>query len=354
MMNTIRPNLTMENIIEIDGQYYFHAFLSNSIFRMDNKMEHAEVVERIPWNTSGLNPFPDYGYIYSYKDKLIIVPDLADNICVYDRAKDEIRYIDIPEGKKYQTDFLKGEICGKYLYLIPCDIDFILKVDMENESTTIIRDNCIDGHRNIAWGSICKWNNKIIFTELKSDNVFLLNVDNDTIIKKSTGLNTGLSGIFFADNSFWVAPKKFDELYCLNTDFIIKGCFPVLIDGYESGEWSVHKIICIDDTVYFLPRLANKFLLFNIKDRIFKEICIDERDLNNKLEKYAPISNVWKNDNGIYYIYSRSGKIIRVNDRASVTIPTINTKKSASFGFVTNEKNNGLECLENFINSLII
>lgn len=345
----IKTPLNMENISEYDGHLYFLANSTNCIIEADSGMEHLRVVKRIPFCSQSTHVFPEYRLLFLFEGKFFIIPDLAERICVYDKDSDEIRYISVAGCKKNVTNFCDGKIVGRNLYLVPCDFDCIVKIDMESEKITTIRSEYLDNRTNVAWGGSCKSGTNIFFTDLNSDRIFCLDTENDSITIEETEIGTGLSGIFESEDKKWVIPKQFDKLICLNSSFKVESEYEINISGYECGDWSVHRYVFAGESYYFLPRLANKLLSFNVKEKSFSEIRIKERDMNSLLDRYEPITNIWKCKNQILGIYSKTGEVFNLETGESVDILVDDAKNGVVFGNMTVESNNGFDNLTNFI-----
>ena len=314
-------NLSMNNIVECDGKMFFLAFSTNTIFEMNGDMSHCHVMTRIPQGVQK-GELPQYEGIYIYKKKLVVLPDTTKRIVIYDFNDGAMRYLDYPKSNYLFTPFWGGVIYKKYLYILPCTHDKLFKLDLDNEQLEEINLNGIVINRSpetCAWGAIAFCGNKIVFTSMNEKKILSLNIDNDVMEDVTPyGLHEEFAGIVYLDDRYWVVPKQCDRIIILNDNFDVISVRYIDVDGYSCDVWSFAKLQVIDSYIYMLPRRANTFMRYSVKDDKFEVINIKDIIKPTRLDKFMPVSNVWKKNGNTYFAHSSSGKIYKIVDGSIV------------------------------------
>ena len=348
--------LSMNNIVEFDGKMYFLAFSTNTIYEMNEDMSHCHVVTRIPHGVMR-DELPQYEGIYIYKNKLVVLPDTTKQIVVYDFNDGTMRYLDYPNSTYLFTPFWGGLIHKKYLYILPCTHDRVFKMDLDSEQLQEINLNGVvinSRSETCAWGAIAFSGNKIIFTSMQEKKIFSLNLDND-VIKDVTpyGLKEELAGIVYLDGRYWVVPKRCEKIIVLNDNFEIISVRYIDVDSYSCDVWSFAKLQVIDSYIYMLPRRANTFMRYNVKEDRFEVINIKDIIKPTRLDRFMPISNVWEKNGNTYFAHSSSGKIYKIIDGGieECFIDVENDYKISYKGMLVYE-NTEFDGLNEFLNDL--
>ncbi len=357
----INIKLSMNNIVSDKDKLYFLAFSSNSIIEMNKDMSKCRIIARIPRDERVLynEKLPLYEGIYLYQNKFFILPDLAERIVVYDRGRNDLRYIAYPDSKNKYTPFFRGVMHDNYLYIIPCTHNRIFRLNMLNEEISEVGANgiCIHSGENVcAWGAVAELRDGIAFTSMEQKKIFWLRYEDETIEDMTpVGMNEELSGILYYKERYWVIPKTTNRLIVLDNNFKIVSEKRIDVDNYKSSDWSFMKMQVIGSCIYFLPRRANMFLKFNISEEVFEPIdtnlSIDEE---NRLDKFMPISNVWENNGQVFFAHSSSGRIFRVDQNETVECKMIiDNAYNNSYDNTIVYENDEIDNLNEFIKSLI-
>ena len=314
-------SLAMDNIAEHHGEGWFIGLKDQCLYRMNMKTYEAEFVVRIPRrrNIDGVGPV--YGKLYFYGDKAFIIPWQPIDIVVYDTKKKEIRYI------QYENEiinrgmvFSEGITKDNKLYVIPCSYEYILCLDMNTEKVSHIYLGEIlkEKHKqhSFAWGAVYFDKNTIYMTMLFDNKVLGYDLrTNDVKVYQDGLLSNGSGGICGTDDDIWIIPRKTNRIIHWDRkkktfDFIED--FPI---GYQSGEWSFHKIVMCEEYLCLLPRDANMCLLMNKETGKMTCPNLNYRkiDPENYYDKYMMYSNAWEDQRYIFIICSKQGTVFRID-----------------------------------------
>lgn len=354
-----KKRLSMNNIVEDNGKMYFLAFTSNSIYEMNKDMSACRVIKRIIDNSRGVQrgELPQHEGIYIYKNKIVILPDTIKRILVYDMNVDKIRYIEYPDSDYIYTPFFGGIIHNHYLYILPCTHNKVFKLDLECEHLYEINLGDVEINKvlNIcAWGAVAFHDNKVVFTSMEGKKIFLLRLDSDSIEDVTPdGFHDDLAGVVCLDNRYWVFPKKCDRIIVLNNNFEVIYERYIDIDNYLCGDWSFFKFQVIDSYIYMLPRRANTFIRYSVEQDKFEAINISNISIKkNRLDKFMPISNVWKNNGDTYFAHSSSGKIFKIiSGGIEECIIKVDTDYKISYVSMMVYENDEFDGLSDFLDS---
>lgn len=130
--------------VEFNGKLYIASAQNNELYEYDCKTECLHYI-------TCFEKEKDIPYLYRtcvvYKEKAWFIPQLAENIAVVDLNTFEIEYIPLKYKWIEDSVSLKCTAAGiyqsHYLYVIPCDIDSVILIDMDTKDirTLDVRSN---------------------------------------------------------------------------------------------------------------------------------------------------------------------------------------------------------------------
>lgn len=126
--------LVFQNMIQHDKKLWFWDCNYNGLFCCNNNEKYAVQVQ--------LNHKMDifsgslYGKIVFYDNKIIGIPEMADDILIYDMKYKSDRYVKLPDiccNKSELKKFRESVIDENFLFMLGFEIPIILKFDMQSE-----------------------------------------------------------------------------------------------------------------------------------------------------------------------------------------------------------------------------
>lgn len=301
----------MDNVLNVDNDYYFVSLYNNWIYRIDGNTFQIEKYVQIPFER--LQGYMEYSKMYYYDEKFFILPWFSSKIAVFDINNNVFRYIQMDKeiiGLRYFMAVPRGEL----LYLIPCESKDILVINMCTEKVeesipiAISKEN-VD--KVVSWCNIIYEKDGIIIPQVYDNRLIKLNFLNNTIEFRKSPFegNTGLCGICDTNDGRWYIPRSADRLIFENLEGMhIYSDFP---DGYIAGNISFYKIIPDNHRVFLLPRDANMFIVVTEEGQFYNLMKI-RPDKTNSMERYMYFSNVWTINNKYFCVESRSGTVYEI------------------------------------------
>lgn len=303
----------MDNVIECDEGYFFVSLYNNGIYRINDDNLNVERISQIPFRFK--DGCMEYSKIYAWNHKFCILPWFSDKIAIFDRAKDEYRFIKLNEfcrGLRY----LKAYQDKEKLYLIPCENKDILVIDLDSEKiveSIEIQVKNENREKVIAWCEICIDENTITIPQVYESRLIKYNYKQGKteLIDNPIKSITGLCGICDTSGGRWYIPRRADRLYFVSENE--EKQFRNFPKAYLPGDISFYKIIPDENRIFLLPRDANMFLVA-YEDGTIHELMKINPDSNNDMEKYMYFSNVWFMGNKRFCIESNTGKVYEITD----------------------------------------
>lgn len=318
---------------------YFTSYNSSWLFRLNIETKDLEALYLLKDTKVGIK----FSGIYSYNDKLWMIPWSADYIYIYDLNNSKLEQLALPKEMCDYNDmniFRKSVVQGNYLWLLPCRYPGIIRIDMEEKSYKIFND----WPDNIYFDNTKKMNFKMM--TLFDNTFYLFNDGCNMSIKLSTetgvmtewkeGYNHSFGAI--SNNKLYTAPVKEletfkiipfgdslniknvtmpDKLWMRQTQYLycywytkILGnkiffmpheangllvmdvesekvdIFDIENSDYqtprEHKNYSVYDVFPYEDSYLLIPYLGNKLILFSRDGVIEKEIIleVDSKYLN--------------------------------------------------------------------------
>ena len=331
----------MDNIASANGEYYFVSILDNWIYRIEADGITLSRVMKIPF--SNLEAYMEYSKLYYYKNKLFVLPWLAQKIAICDLLTHEVRYIHFKK-KCLGLAYLCGVQKNEMLYLVPCEHKDILIINMHSEriedSINLEHIDNICTEKVTAWGSVAFDDNYIYIPQLKGSGIVRFSFKNrncDWVKHKSLPLYNGLNGICDTEHGRWYIPTKLDKLYFEDENGIhVFDNFP---KKYVRGDdIPFYKIVSLGDSIVLLPMDANMLIKVTETGRFFVLYEITDEQ-NDVLTRYSYFLNVWIINNICYCIKSKGSTVYTVNGKNELLPMTYiyDRKKESEFCNIEND-----------------
>ena len=319
-------SVAMCNGTRVGNDWYFVSVKDNILYKMDLNTFMVEYVRYMPHVDELYLTQMGYTKLFSYKDKLILMPDLCKYIAVYHIAEGKVSYIEFGfKGRINGACFNGGVMLGDILFLLPCQYDQIVAFNMEKE--------IIEGDKSIklpficekytdifSWGNFVQEKENVIFTSITQNKIVHVNLKTKKVDTLDFISNEPLAGIVEAGQYYWVFPMKGDRIIKINekceTVQIIKS-FPL---GYVCGEWSFHMQHIVGNEIVLLPRLANKLLRMNKRTGEIREINISEDDYDeeNYWDHYSRFNTLFEWEDKKILVETKTGRWIILNDEYEI------------------------------------
>lgn len=282
-------------MVEDEDKIWFCSDNQKALCEIDKATREVKVLAEFDTEILQYDFFEESVHLYTsiqkIKDKLILVPWLADKIAIYDLKKDKIQYIDFADrigGRKHvycNCNFYNSFVYKNYVYMLPETYHAILildintnKIEYLSECITVIenrmeRDVCgaylgdVINIENIAWFSSC-CTNLMIKLNLDTNRFEYHEVVSDI---------SGMGAIAYDGESFWLSgwENNFEKIVQWKPeDGILK--MIKLFENVDQKWCPVHSIFCY----------KNKLLIFPFFDSVVYEVDIKTGKSSQKFEAY--------------------------------------------------------------------
>ncbi len=289
----------MYNGVRNGDSWWFVSIKDNILYNMDLGTYKLRLVRHMLHKDEAHLGKLAYSKLISYKDKLVLIPDLSRYIAVYHITEEKVTYVPFESGGIAEGQFFNGGVVLEdTLFFIPCQYDKILAFHLDSEK--IETDRCIPlpcfekKYKDIfSWGGFVQEEETVLFTSLTQNKIYRVNLKTKEI-SDFTAMDEPLAGIIGTGHNYFIFPAKGDRIIMTDrngkTVRVITGFPP----DYQSGEWSFHGQIDLGDEMILLPRLANQLLRINPATGEIHEIVMDDSgyDAGNfwdHYERYAAV-----------------------------------------------------------------
>lgn len=321
------PSVAMCNGVRIGSDWYFVSIKDDFLYKMDLNTFKAKYIHYIPHISELYLTRMGYTKLISYKDKLILLPDLSRYIAIYHISENQITYVDFGGKGNIVGACFNGEVMmDDLLFLIPCQFNKIVVLNMETEK--IEENECIElpctveGYEDLfSWGSFIQEKDSVIFTSLTQNKIFQVNLRTKQINSLEFDNDESLGGIAEAGMYYWLFPRKGSKIIKLDKEGRIVQNINDFPSGYMSGEESFHMQCDMGDEIVLLPRLANMLLRVNKSTGEIREINvdIDGYDERNYWDHYTRYSTIFQLDHRKILVEAKTGKWFILNEKYEVT-----------------------------------
>lgn len=281
--------LKFQNFVE-DGinKIIFYCEEFKSLFRCNRYGEMAELLYTV--SVEGASPL--YGRIYRYKDKIICVPQCADDILIYDLNTMEARFVKIEidtwgnHHAEERGKFLSGVLYGKHLFLIGHWSTCVLKFDVEMErivgSANLSEALGIPiDKRSICFKNAVLYHGKIMIPAYGTNRIFMIEPETMQYQKKDIPYNEGgFSDIAVTSKGIWLSPKRQGRLLRLDESMNVADAvenFPREFKWEENANFS--GVVEWKGSLYAIPYKASHITQI-IQDDNQNELRI-EKEINS-------------------------------------------------------------------------
>lgn len=233
-----------------------------------------------------------YNKIVKVDSRIILIPNNATKLCIYDTAIQNWKTFEIEESKGQQDLFCAYGIWNEVLYLFPQSYPYIVKLDL---STYKLEHMKMREGKGVQKES-CTVASKIYFLPRHTNHVLIYDMDDHSIIEKEVGDSK--------DEYFTICNVKPNQFYLSNQngDIIVwdevsgeitkhnNSIEDFAVDNGKVSYYGVLNNSVFDEKyVYFVPGAANKALKIDRETNEIEEMYLDNNLHNVKKELYANI-----------------------------------------------------------------
>ena len=286
---------------------WFVPFWYNRLCKFDLKKGKISFDKKIlcPNEIEGL-----YSNLFKVENSIILVPENANEICIYDLEEERFTAISLSERRQSNDKFNVSVRYGNVIYMFPGRYSVICKVDISNKEVTYLSDEFIDQqcHNNcdlFRWSHYVKGNmvyllkngsNCIFKFDMSAEKSELIPIgdadENYQTINGDENGNLYLSNLYgnvvmYNENTKKLKKKEYDNL-----DNI----------GNRQGGFISSEIY--GDQIFYFPKCEGKCRTFNIINEDWEEVPMleqliekgetDEKGYTNRF------SQIWKDQKALY------------------------------------------------------
>ncbi len=326
--------------VEYQGKVYASAVRINGLFEVDLVTEKIKYIKRFSREESCL---AIHRCAFLYGKEAWFIPQNGTYIAVVKLDTLEIIYLDPPYKRINENALLaknavyySGNIIGgRYLYLIPVNIDALLIVDMKTKQM-------------YPYYNVSTPDDYHLFGGYENGCVYLFPYNGKEIIEVnlSTGIKRKMTwkyGVYnYAEgikygNKYLICPFEADHILILDMETGENKRVP--LGKYYDEECTFGQIAIYKDKIFLLPCQADRILIFDIKTRAFSEICLPEDIMvNGKIgltkiysEKHIICASFSKNVMILYDAQSEGFRTIKLSIGIEELIKDIEQELGKSF-----------------------
>lgn len=270
----------------VEGDYgWFAAYNCNGLFRINFITDKVECMGIFPVETDDAKFM--YNGIVSYGNQLVFIPDISDNIGVYDRKKEELICKTIPSEITDKKSFCFSVFYENNPMFFQSNSTLILKYDIETQQFSKIEINGLE-KTGFCFSSrfFVQYNEERVFTNIKDKNAILeINLRKKDYRMHKIG---GDGDVFYSmcqqDNNIWLLEARSGKLVKYDIENETFQEYAGLPDGYrciDKQKYIISYLFSIDDWIYIVSSTANMMLKFNIITELY-EIVEVYNDLKRK------------------------------------------------------------------------
>lgn len=286
-----RFRVDIYEIEEDETTQWFWDFRKQILFSSDKKSRQLRCL------SSSREKDNSYNYIIKYKDKLIAIPVIADDVLIYDIIMGVSSKLALPMGIWNVDAQKKGKFGGsiifdKYLILLPSWSNIICKIDMEQEKIVEIKDISDLGIKTDGAIPFCKAileGEYIYMTVGEEPALVIINARTLEYSKKVFSYHKkGFCTIVKQGEDFWLFPRYGEDIvkWVSKTDEEERYPFTEEILCSES-KTRFGSAIGDGTSLWIFPETAPEVLRFNTKtgkinkEKAFSKYSAYERDTDN-------------------------------------------------------------------------
>lgn len=357
--------LPMSNGIIYNNEMWFVGLNDNRIYRLNLETFKAIVEYRIPWEDVSVKKL-QYRKIIKYKSKIILIPELALKIAVYDMEKREMRYIDYVDKKCGTGAFFHGGVLVESkLYLIPTSYDRVICIDVEKETVIDRSDSLIkltgqeEGKRAYAVGGIAKEGKYILFTMQLDNKLVKYDIESNRIeILTIEALSDGGTGIFSDSENIWIIHKSQKKIERYNKRTMKVDVLDQFPFDFLDSDWNFYQGHVYKESLFLLPRETNMCLKVSLLDGKIEPLKLENKIIakdNNYWDRMY-YTSIFEADNklmisdykGYLYIYHSEDKV----EKRKIEVDN-DSEMSYFLGQFDYEENNMWDTLEDFLDYVL-
>lgn len=257
----------------------------NGLFRLDLSTKKLIFLKKLSREDGSQ---AEYMNAFLYKNEIWFIPGYGESIATVNLDTLDIEYRKFPFkkiNKKAILDrngiassyYLSGEIvCGRYLYLVPKNIDTLLVIDLETKKFYPY------------YGVIDIYGGKTNATYANGNIYLLPETENrlDVINLKTKEMRKYLlqesykayTGIVFYNSKLWIIPEYAECILSVDLD-TYQNVEKFFIGEYHSEKSVYYQCFKNSKELFLIPYLGSKILKFNMDDKQLSEISVYEKNV---------------------------------------------------------------------------
>lgn len=331
--------------VEYQEKIYVSGVSINGLFELDLVTGNIRYIKRFSREESC---FAIHRCAFLYGKEAWFIPQNGKYIAVVNLNTLEIVYLD-PPYKRINTNavstinavYYSGDIIGgRYLYLIPANIDALLVVDMKTKQMYPYYNVSTPDDYHLYGGYV---NGCVYLFPFNGRKILEVNLLTGIKRKKTWKyeIHKYGEGIKYGDK-YWFSPFYADHILALNLETGENESIP--LNEYYDEENTFDQIANYNEKIFLLPYQADRILIFDIKTKSFSKIVLPEDILENGKngftriysEKYIIFASFSNNAMVLYDTESNSFQIIKISISLENLIKDIERELGKSFWRVGN------------------
>lgn len=212
-----------------------------------------------------------YSNIVALKDdRLLLIPSSAYDVCIYNMADRTFQQIPLGVDEEAYSIFCGGVEWQNYVYLIPYNFRYIMRVDAQKgvlEKVCDLEEVADLSPKPTAFQyNYCVYDNRVFFLSAQENKVLAFNLDEQKVTTLSVGeSDTIFTAIECVKGKYLVLIDQMGTLYHIEMDLSKWDRKEHLIEGYalkRNGHIVKSYADCkwINERLIFFPAHANKVL----------------------------------------------------------------------------------------------
>lgn len=255
--------------VEFNGKLYIASAQNNELYEYDCKTECLHYI-------TCFEKEKDIPYLYRtcvvYKEKAWFIPQLAENIAVVDLNTFEIEYIPLKYKWIEDSVSLKCTAAGiyqsHYLYVIPCDIDSVILIDMDTKD---IRTLDVRSNHEEKYSDAYYYNGYLYCIPWTADGILKINVATGETQQQEWQFGKkqySQTVVDYEKEEVWFTPAQATNILKLNLEKEEWSIFPLLENQGKNVENYIGSYYgkIIGSHVFMLPFSSKKIIAVNKND----------------------------------------------------------------------------------------
>lgn len=332
--------------VEYKGKIYASTIGINGLFELDLETKTIEYIKRFSKEKAC---FAIHRCAFLYGKEAWFIPQNGKYISVVNLDTMEIEYLKPPYRRinedsvsRINAVYYSGNIIkGRFLYLIPANIDAMLLIDLETK-------------KMYPYYDVSKQEDYHAYGEYENGCIYLFPFNGNRILEVELRTNRRrklpwrypvdkYGEIVKCNNKFWFAPLNADHILVLDLQTGEKE--KIHLNEYYSVDCLYEQIICLGSTMLLVPFQADKILMLDVKSKQLSATYLSDDLLNQGKNGFTKI---YSENNIILASYSKNVVLIYDRKKEDFRILKLGIELEGLVNAVRQEKNDENWDLEKF------